>query len=74
MLNSIDGSEEYNNILVSVDTHIMSEYSIALDIVSLPFRRLWNVDVFAHNCENHALTENIEIGTRLISVLPSMPT
>ena len=59
---SLDGSEEYDNILVPADTYIVSEDSITLDIVSLPFRRLWNVEILAQNCRNHILAENIEIG------------
>ena len=39
-----------------------SEGSVVLEVVSLPFRRLWNYTVFAQSCEEHPLTETMELG------------
>ena len=39
-----------------------SEGSVVFEVVSLPFRRLWSYTVFAHSCEEHPLTEAMELG------------
>ena len=43
-----------------------SEGFVVLEVVSLPFRRLWNYIVFAHSCEEHPLTETMELGKVII--------
>ena len=40
-----------------------TESSVVLEVDSLPFRRLWNSTVYAHNCEEHPLTiGSMELG------------
>ena len=38
------------------------ETAIVLKVAPLPFRRLWNVTVFAYDCDNHPLMEEMELG------------
>ena len=39
-----------------------SEGSLVLEVISLSFRRLWNYTLFAHSCEEHPLSETMELG------------
>ena len=35
---------------------------IVLEVAPLPFKRLWNITVFAHDCDERPLTKEIEVG------------
>ena len=63
-LDSLDGLKDYNRFIVpAVATGSeLSSTSVVLEMAPLPFRRLWNVTVFAHDCNYHPLTKRIELG------------
>ena len=48
--------------------------SVVLEISPLPIRRLLNVTVFAHYCDNHPLTSEIEVGMFIASVIGRIKT
>ena len=35
-----------------------------LEIAPLFFRRLWSIRVYAHDCEYHPLTDELELGIK----------
>ena len=66
--NSIDGVNTYDN-LSKACTLINGEESIVLELAPLPFRRLWSIEVYAHNCAQHPLTEEMELGINLNALI-----
>ena len=61
-LDSLDGLKDYMGLIVPVVATGSELSSTVLEIAPLPFRRLWNVTVFAHDCDYHSLTQGIELG------------
>ena len=60
-LDPLDGIILHNNFLGASDLSI-GESSAVLRIAPLEFRRLWNITVFAYDCEHHPLTGEMELG------------
>ena len=51
--------ENESSLIVPADT-VLNGNSVTLD-TSLPFRRRFNLTVLAHGCEEHPVTDTIEI-------------
>ena len=63
-LNSLDDNS--TNILLEAISFKETGNVIILEAISLPFRRLWNIRVFAHGCNQHPLTEEMELGIFIV--------
>ena len=64
-LDPLDSLMDYNGYTVATGSQTENSTSVTLKITPLPLRRLWNVTIFAHYCENHPLTPKIELGRSL---------
>ena len=60
-LNSLDGYQTHDDLL-EARSFSEKENKVVLELLRLPFRRLWNITVFAHDCEHHPLVEDMELG------------
>ena len=58
LMKALDGLEGY------YDGHLAPAIyrDNILELAPLPFRRLWNVTVLAHNCKEHQITKSFELG------------
>ena len=62
-LDSLDDLNIYtHDEFLDVTAFSYEETAIVLKVAPLPFRRLWNVTVFAYDCDNHPLMEGMELG------------
>ena len=57
ILKALDGLWEHDGLLVPA---VYGDN--VLDLAQLPFRRRWNVTIFAYNCKEHQITESFELG------------
>ena len=63
ILMAVDGLDEYDTISrLALRITDRQNADIVLKLSPLPFRRIWNVTVFAYNCKEHQLTESFELG------------
>ena len=65
LFNSLDGVKTHDSLTeASIVTNGEDSESVVLEIVSLPFRRLWNITVYAYDCEHQPLMDEMELGIK----------
>ena len=60
--NSIDGVEDDDGLMMPVVAAPSGNESSVDIILEVPFRRVLEVTVFAYDCNEHPLTDAIELG------------
>ena len=61
--NSLDGVETHPNFSEASNLANRKDF-VVLEIAPLSFRRLWSIRVYAHDCEYHPLTDELELGIK----------
>lgn len=60
---SLDGVETHANFSEASALANGKDF-VVLEIAPLFFRRLWSIRVYAHDCECHPLTDELELGIK----------